>query len=293
MSAKVALENRAPHSAGLRPAPSPQTRYRHDVNWARHDRWKAFAQSIALALGINLWISLVLAPGLSTGAFGTQAPSQALAIAALLMPLPLLVLGIRSHNETILLFAFPSALLVPIALTPVIASQQVYGPLRMLIVGIGLVAFLSGASTLTSFKEPPAPKSRRPLKSSLDPVSPRWRRRNRLYAMLALLSLLYPLALLYHINFDAAGALALSENYPGRAATFTTLLNVVAIATWLFMLSSFFIAPLEGHRRGDKELQRELSLIRGRAKRQRPRLPFYLGGLTALVLMALWFVWQR
>ena len=260
---------------------------------ARNDRWQAFAQAIALALGINLWISLVLAPGLVTGAFGSHAPSQTLAILTLLAPLPLLALGIRAHNETILLFAFPSALLVPIALSPTIASQQVYGPVRMAIVGLGLVAFLSGASTLTSFHEPPAPKSRRPLKSSLDPVSPRWRRRNRLYAMLAIASLVFPLTLLYHINFDTKGALALSENYPGRAATFTTLLNVVALAVWLLMLSRFFIAPLEGPRRGDKLLQRELSTMRARANRQRPRVIFYFGGLTALVLMAVWFVWHR
>lgn len=259
----------------------------------RYDRWHAFAQAIALALGVNLWISLVLAPGLVVGAFGSQATSVPLALTTLFLPLPLLFFGLKTRNETVLLFAFPSALLVPIALSPSIASQQLYGPVRMAIVAIGLVAFLAGASTLTSFREPPAPKSRRPLKSSMDPTSPRWRRRNRLYAMLAILSLVYPLALLYHINFDKSGALAMGESYSGRVATFTTLLNVLAVATWLLMLARFFVAPLEGHRRGDKILQRELSAIRTRAERQRPRLLFYLCGLTALVLMALWFVWRR
>ncbi|MCP4449008.1 MAG: hypothetical protein GY811_27290 [Myxococcales bacterium] len=260
---------------------------------ARNDRWQAFAQAIAAALGINLWISLVLAPGLAVGAIGSQSPSPMLAILALILPLPLLVLGIRLRNETILLFAFPSTLLVPIALFPTIASQQVYSPVRTAIVGVGLVAFLVGASTLTSFREPPAPKSRRPLKSSLGPVPPRWRRRNRLYAMLAILSLVYPLVLLYHINFDKAGAVALGEKYPGRAATFTTLLNILTIATWLVLLEQFFLSPLEGHRRGDKVLRRELSGLRSRATRQGPRLAFYLCGLSALVLMALWFVWHR
>ncbi len=259
----------------------------------RYDRWHAFAQAIALALGVNLWISLVLAPGLVVGAFGSQAASAPLAIATLLLPLPLLLAGLRTRNETILLFAFPSALLVPIALAPSIASQQLYGPVRMAIVAIGLVAFLAGASTLTSFREPPAPKARRPLKSSQDPIAPRWKRRNRLYAMLALLSLVYPLALLYHINFDKSGALALGESYSGRVATFTTLLNVLAVATWLLMLARFFVAPLEGHRRGDKLLRRELSEVRSHAQHQHPRLLFYLCGLVALALMALWFVWSR
>ncbi len=279
--------------AALGPAQLEQTRYAWAVIGAKHDRWQAFAQAIALALGINLWISLVLAPGLTVGAFHESARSVPLAIATLLLPLPLLAYGIRRRNETVLLFVYPSALLVPFALAPAMASQQLYGPVRMLVVALSLVAFLAGASTLTSFREPPAPKARRPLKSSLGPVSPRWRRRNRMYATLSVLSLLYPLAHLYQINFDEAGAIALSEKFPGRAATFTTLLSVAAVALWLLVLARFFIAPLEGHRRGDKALRTELSILRARARRRRPRPVFYLYGLVALVLMALWFVSQR
>ncbi len=258
-----------------------------------NERWQAFATAIALALGVNLWISLVLAPGLAVGAFAGGAIGSQLAPITLLLPLLLLGVGIKWRNETILLFAFPSALLIPISLTPAIASGQVYGPVRTAIVGIGLVAFLSGASSLTSFRETPIPKSQRPLKSSLTPMANRWRRRTRLYAVLAVIALLYPLALLYYVNFDAAGARALSENYPGRAATFTTLLNVGVVAMWLLLLSYFFLAPLEDHRRGDKNLRYELSAIRALSARQRPRTLFYLCGLTALVLMGVWFLWHH
>ncbi len=261
-------------------------------NGAQSNRWQAFATAIALALGVNLWISLVLAPGLAVGAFTGSTIGASLAPFTLLLPLVLLGIGIKWRNETILLFAFPSALLIPISLAPDIASGQVYGPIRMAIVGIGLVAFLSGASSLTSFREMPAPKSRRPLKSSFTPIANRWRRRTRLYMVLALLGLVYPLVLLYHVNFDAAGARALSENYPGRAATFTTLLNVGVVAMWLLLLSYFFLAPLRDHRRGDKNLRYELSSIRASAARQRPRMLFYLCGLTALVLMGVWFLWH-
>jgi len=124
-------------------------------------------------------------------------------------------------------------------------------------------------------------------------MAPRWKRRNRLYATFALLALVYPLALLYHINFDASGALALGEKFPGRTATFTTLLNVFAVGTWLLILSRFFLAPLEAHRRGDRPLQREMAALRSRASKQRPRFVFYLCGFFALLLMALWIVWRR
>lgn len=254
---------------------------------AWNDRWRTFADATALALGINLWVSLVLLPGLVVHAF---APGPSLVMGGL--PLLLLFYGVWRRNEVVLLFGFPSALLVPIAMAPNMASMQVYGPARFAIVALGLLAFLFSASALTSFYEPPAPRHVRPLKSSQEPISPRWRRRFRMYALLSLLSFAYPLILLHRINFDEDGARALAEFFPGRAATFTTLLNVVAIAVWLVIFSNVMLAPLKQHRTGDKELQRDLAVYRGRAAGGSPRLIFYLGGVMALVLMAIWFVWR-
>lgn len=254
---------------------------------AWNDRWRTFADGTALALGINLWVSLVLLPGLVVHAFDSSAD-----LATLMAPLFVLMYGVWRRNEIALLFGFPFALLLPIALTPAMASMQVYGPARFTIVSIGLLAFLFCASALTSFHEPPAPRNVRPLKSSLEPIAPRWRRRFRLYAMMSIMSVVYPLVLLYHINFDEEGARSLAESFPGRAATFTTLLNVFAIGVWLFLFRSVLLEPLQQHRTGDKELQRDMAVYRGRAAKGSPRVVFYFGGAMALVLMAIWFVWR-
>ncbi len=254
---------------------------------AWNDRWRTFADVTALALGLNLWATLDLLPSIVVGAslgFGT--------LALLVFPLALLAYGVWRRNETILLFAFPSALLFPIALNPAMATLQFYSPARFVLVGVGLVAFLFGASTLTSFYEPPEPKHTRPLHSSTQPLPERWRRRFRMYAFLAITSVVFPLVLLYHINFDDAGTLALSENYPGRAATFTTLLNIIAIGIWLLVYANFILAPVKQHRTGDKPLRRELAGMRQRAKQGSPHLASYFGGVMALVLMALWFLWR-
>lgn len=254
---------------------------------AWNDRWRTFADATALALGLNLWATLDLLPMLVVGSAFTFAQ-----VALLLLPLALLGLGVWKRNETILLFGFPSALLLPIASSPAMATLQFYSPARFTLVGIGLVAFLFGASTLTSFYEPPEPNHTRPLHSSTQPLPPRWRRRFRMYAFLAVTSVVFPLVLLYHINFDELGTQALNENYPGRAATFTTLLNVIAIGIWLLVFANYILAPIKQHRTGDKLLRQELATMRRRSAAGSPHLLSYLGGVMALVLMALWFVWQ-
>lgn len=252
-----------------------------------NDRWLAFAQGIAVALGVNSWVSLVLLPGLFVGAF-----SSAGALLLALFPLGLLFYGIYRRNEVVLLFGFPSALLVPIANEASMATLQVYGPVRFAIVCIGLVGFLFGASTLTSFSEPKSPLHIRPLKSSLAPVSLRWRRRFRMYAALSILSVIYPAVLLYYINFDKLGSQFLSESYPGRAATFTTLLNVAAIGLWLWLFWNYILGALKLHRTGDRPLQQDLARLRGKLSRTRPQIFFYLGSLIAVVLLALWLAWR-
>lgn len=257
------------------------------VSSERNSRWQIFAGATAAALGVNLWVSLVLVPALLVSSQSTSVHWFAIALS-----LPLLFLGIWRRNEVALLWAFPSSMLIPIAMTPEMASMQVYGVGRFAIVGISLVAFLFGASTLTSFHELPAPRHIRPLKSSLHGIAPRWRRRFRMYATLSVLSLLYPLVLLYHVNFDEAGALALKDNYPGRAATFTTLLNVFVIGLWVLLFANYILVPLKKHRTGDKALRLGLAQAQHRANQGTPSIIFYLGGAVAMALMVLWFAWQ-
>lgn len=243
-------------------------------------RWRTFADAVAGALGVNLWVSLVLLPGFVARALHT-APEQIAAV----LPLGVLGLGVWRRSEVILLFGYPSALLVPIAFAPEMANVHVYGPIRFAIVAIGLVGYLFGASLFTSFREPEAPVGQRALASASRPVPERWRRRFRVYAALAALSLVFPLVLLYTINFDDTARGFMLHRYPGRVAALTTVMNLGAVSFWILVYLWFFLGVLRPHRTGDRELLGELELIRRQGRRARPRPQFYLGVACALILM--------
>ena len=116
----------------------------------------------ALALGLNVWVSLVLVPAIHVGAIRTTL--QAALVVAPLLPL---FLGIWRRSELFLLGAFPSALLVPISVTPSIASIHLYSSAwRMGLVGAGMVAYLLSGSFFMAFHEPAKPVSTRPLASA-------------------------------------------------------------------------------------------------------------------------------
>jgi hypothetical protein len=250
--------------------------------WSSLGRWRAFADAVALALGINVWISIVLLPGLFVGAFRSTA-----VIYAAILPLPILVVGLWRRSEGVLLGLFPAALLLPIALEPAMGSAHVYGPVRFAVVAVGLVAYLTGASVFTSFHEPPPPESVRVLSSARQPVPERWRRRFRVYRLLTLLALIYPVVLIYVVNFDETNQAFMRQMFPGRVAAMTTLLNVVVVGAWVALFFYIFLGILSPHRTGDRDLVAELGRIRAAAKRGRPRPLFYLAVIMALVFMSL------
>jgi hypothetical protein len=243
-------------------------------------RWRTFADGVAGALGVNLWVSLVLLPGLVAGSLRT-APEQLAAV----LPLGVLGLGVWRRSELVLLLGYPSALLVPVAFAPEMANVHIYGPIRFAIVAVGLVGYLFGASVFTSFREPPPPVGRRPLASAARPVPDRWRRRFRVYAALTGISILYPLVLLYTINFDDTAREFLLRRYPGRVAALTTVMNLGAVTFWVLSYFWFFLGVLRPHRTGDRDLLADLEDIRRQSQRARPRPQFYLGVACALILM--------
>ncbi len=245
-------------------------------------RWRAFADAVALALGINVWISLVVLPGFFVGAWHG---SSDLLIGS--MPLLLLGIGLWRRSEAILLLAYPSALMVPVALSPQIVGAGVYGPIRFTIVAVGLVAYLFGVSFFTSFYEPPPPRHVRPLASSRRPVPPRWRRRFRIYRTLTVLSVVFPATMIYTVNFDSTTREFLRQMFPGRLAQMSTILNLAIIAVWVLLYSHAFMGVLRHHRTGDRPLVTELARIRADAKRGKPRASFYLGVACAVGFMLL------
>lgn len=249
-------------------------------------KWRAFADAVALALGINVWISIVVLPGFFVASFRT---GNDLLIAS--APLLVLGIGIWRRAELLLLLLFPAAIMVPVALSPELVSTQVYGPVRFVIVAVGVVAYLFGVSFFTSFYEPAPPVNTRALASSRRPVPPRWRRRFRMYRWLALLSLAFPVAFIYTINFTDSSKAFVEQMYPDRASQMLTVINLAALGMWVFLYSYGFMGVLRPHRTGDRILAADLGRLRAQAKRGRLRPTFYFGvlfGIGFMIFLVLW-----
>jgi hypothetical protein len=249
-------------------------------------KWRTFADVVAFTLGINVWISIVILPA---GFVGTL--RGGVMILAALLPFAVLMLGLLRRSEVVLLGLFPSALLVPVAVHPQIASAHVYGPIRFTLVALGVIAYLFGVSFFTTFHEPPAPKSIRPLSSATQGPAARWQRRERMYWMLTAMSLVIPTVLIAWVNFDQSIADYLGEMYPGRVALMTTALTVGAIVLWLGIYHYAFLGALRPHRTGDRDLVGALAQARADATTGKPRGRFYIavgvarGAMLVLILL--------
>lgn len=244
--------------------------------------WRFWSDLIAAALGVNLWVSLVLVPGLFVGAFRT--PGAALLASVPLLPLGL---GLVRRSSVWLLTGYPAALLLPIAYAPRIVAGNLEKPLPFALVALSLVAYLFGVSFFSAFHDPPPPEAVRRLPGAGQPTPPRWRRRFRLYAALAILSAIFPAVLLHAVNFDEANRAYLRQLYPGRAGAMTALMNVGVLGVWLVLYQVHFVGLLKQHRTGDRELQRDLDRLRRDARRSAPRPSFYVAVTSALLFMGL------
>jgi hypothetical protein len=249
-------------------------------------RWRTFADVVAFTLGTNVWITIVILP-----AVFVHALHGAPMVLAVLLPFAVLMFGLLRRSEIVLLGLFPSALLVPISLSPGIASSHVYGPIRFALVALGVIAYLFGVSFFTTFHEPPAPRSIRPLSSAAQGPAVRWQRRERMYWMLTAMSLVIPTVLIAWVNFDSSIADYLGEMYPGRVALMTTALTAGAIVLWLAIYHYAFLGALRPHRTGDRDLVGALAQARADAKAGKPRGRFYLsvglalGAMLVLILL--------
>jgi hypothetical protein len=243
-------------------------------------RWKVWADTVAAALGLNVWVTLVLVPSLFVGAFRSPAES-------LLAALPLVPLGVGLARRSPLwqLLLYPAGLLVPIAWAPRVVTGNVHGRWSFLVVSASLVGYLFSVSFFSSFHDPTPPTRTRSLSSAQKPIAPRWQRRFRLYYLLAILSALLPGAMLYAINFSDANLAALRDRYTGRVGSMAALCNLGVLGLWMLLFSWAFVGVLKRHRTGDPELMTELSALRKGARRGTPRPIFYLWVTLALGLM--------
>lgn len=242
-------------------------------------RWRTFADVVAFTLGTNVWISIVILPAAFVHAV------RGAYLLALVLPFAVLMLGLARRSEAILLGLFPAAILVPIGLKAELASSHVYGPVRFALVAAGVIAYLFGVSFFTTFHEPPAPRSIRPLSSAQQGVAERWKRRERVYWMLMALAIVFPTVLIAWVNFDSHIQGFLQTMYPGRVALMTTALTAGAIVLWLAIFHYAFLGALRPHRTGDRDLVTALAQARADAKSGKPRGRFYLAVALALVAM--------
>jgi hypothetical protein len=244
-------------------------------------RWRAFAAVVAAALGGNVWVSMVVLPGLFVGALHDAGVAAAAAAAP-----ALLAVGLWRRSEGVLLGWFPAAVLLPVVLAPTMASTQVYGPWRFAVVAVGLVAYLLGVAFFTTFHEPRQPVSVRPLASAAQPTPARWRRRERMYALLTLLAAAGPVFLVHEAAYDHRVRAAIAAGYPDRTAAMGTLVVLAAVALATMVHARVLLEALRLHRTGDRELVTTLAIARADAGRGRPRARFYVGVVLALALMA-------
>jgi hypothetical protein len=244
-------------------------------------RWRAFADVVAIALGANVWISMVVLPGFFVSAL--HGPAMWLAVLAAPVALGI---GVWRRSELLLLGGFPSALLLPLALHPDMATSNVYGPIRFAIVAVSLVAYFFGVPFFTTFHDPPRPVSERMLSSAQQPRPARWRRRERVYWVMAVLAAWVPLFLIWQVNYDPAIGRAVARYYPGRIEPMTTLLTLAAVALSVLLFAWVFLGVMRPHRTGDRDLVTTLALARADAVRGRPRYRFYVGVVLALGFMA-------
>lgn len=244
------------------------------------EKWRAFADIVAVALGLNVWVSLVLVPGLFIGAY--RAPVFAMLSA---VPLGLLIFGLLRRSETLLLLGFPIALMLPAAAEPALLDEEVFGSVRFILVAAGLVAYMFGASVFTFFHEPDTPEQTRLLSSASKPTPTRWRRRFRVYNYLAAIAAIYPVVLIGTVLFWDKGREFMRQVYPGRAEIMAALFCLMILAVWALLYYFFFFGALRNHRTGDRDLLTDLALLKRSARRGRPGPVFYAGVGVALVLM--------
>lgn len=240
------------------------------------------------ALGVNVWALLLLVPVLH--AMTTGALRSALPLVLLFAPLPVLAWGVFRLSRVSLLALYPISLAVLNAAFRGPTGRGIFTVWTFGLAALSLFGFLVGVTAVLEVqaRRDHAVSSRR---LPLPPLSSKWRRRRRVYAGLALFAALIPLSLIYTVVFHASTAERLRAEYGAGAEEMQTLIVTAALGLWLWLFHTFFMVPLERHRRGDADVRRELQAL-DRRSRGRPSQSFYVLVAAALLLMGL-LLWLR
>jgi hypothetical protein len=242
-------------------------------------------QLLATALGVNLWLTLLVVPALYLRA---AAASAAVLVAVCGLALALLVAGIVRRSLLLLILLFPASLALGPLLEPALGGASVYTPATLLPCAAALLLHLGGALWLASTDGTPAAPAR--VKRVAQPLqAPVSTRRFRLYRALAILAALFPAALLVAVHYRPGAAADLQRAFGASAPVAAALITLLGLALWVGLFFVYFVRTLALHLEGDRVTMAENIEVRQRLVARRPRLTLYLTMLVALALMAALF----
>jgi hypothetical protein len=239
-------------------------------------------------LGLNVWASLVVLPALALGSF-TRTRWFWLSFAFPLVPL---VIGALRRAPSWLLLGFPVALLAPLAADPRLVADRVHGVGTFSLLVVGSLAYLAAASLLTQAPGPEPVSLSPPRTLPTSGPASRWRRRRRIYVLMAVVAAIFPLALVYAVNFRPETREFLAQMFRDRVGPMRAVMNLGVLALSVFVFWHAFYGPLARHRTGDPSLLARLERLRKGSRRGTPRFAFYVSVLCALGFMSA-LLWLR
>jgi hypothetical protein len=242
-------------------------------------------QLLATALGVNLWLTMLVVPALYLRA---AAASTVVLAAVCALSLALLGAGIARRSLLALLLLFPTALALGPLLEPALAGPSVYTPATIIPCAAALLLHVGGALWLCSTVGTPSAPAR--FKTVATPLqAPVSTRRFRLYRAFAILAACFPAALLGAIHYRPGAAADLGRAFGPSAPIAAALITLLALALWVGLFFVYFVRTLAIHLDGDRVTMAENIEVRRRLVARNPRLTLYLTMLVALALMAALF----
>ena len=244
-----------------------------------------FPLLVAVALGLNVWLCTILIPAQVKGVWNVW-PLPVVAT----IPLVVLAAAVWKRSEPLLLFLFPSALLIPIALFPDLVSRSVYGLTHFAVVAISFGTFVFGVSPFVF------PTETQPIvhHRSLPPrQTEAHKRAKRVFLGLTAVAFVFPLVLLYFINFYPTNLAFLYKTYPQGEKPMLVILNLASLGGWFGLFSWAFTDILRKHQQGNQDILTTLALFQSRYRSKSRKLTLYGSTLLAFVFLALLFWYSQ
>jgi hypothetical protein len=213
---------------------------------------------LTLALGLNLWATLIAIPAMFCGA---AAPPGLIASSA--VPLVVLALACATPRETLLFGAVPLALAMAAVLSPE-ATHLVESPRWLALAAASLVAYLVAAARALAGTDSPI--------TAAEPAGPRARPRFSAHALL--------------LGYAAVGPLVLGGAVAHRMKAAQAPYGYAAAAALWSGLVVAYLLPAAGAPTRPRGAARERAALLDALPR-RPGVGFYASGAFALAVMAM------